>query len=386
MNNDYALALAGGGTRGAFQVGAWKAIKELDLNIVAISGTSIGAVNGAMMIQGDGDLLEKIYNDIDIDNIVQTKKTADINNNIFNVKNIFAFANDFVKERGLSNAPLRMMLENNLDVRRIYDSQIDFGISTFSVDNLKQLDVFKEDIEINDLIDYILASACLPIFKIQKIGEKKFLDGGVTNNLPIEMLAKKGYKRILAIDLEGHGIKKPYKNNDIYFKIIRPSQPLGGLLDFNKSKIKLNIKMGYLDTLKAFAKLQGNYYYFEPDEFKKLLDQFSLQTIAGLEFAAREYGIQRYQIFTKRDFLKAIAKRHKQATEEFSLLKNSITSIKAVKDEIAKTKDIPNKSFVLCYFTAMVKRDPLFYTRKETLLFTEYIDAGRALLELENSN
>lgn len=384
MKNDYALALAGGGTRGAFQVGAWKAIKELELDIVAISGTSIGAVNGAMMIQDDGDLLEDIYNGIEIDHIMQTASSVDTTKNMFNIKNIFALANDFVKQRGLSNAPLRLMLENNLDVNRIYDSVIDFGISTFSIDNLKELDVFKEDIERDDLIDYILASACLPIFKIQKIGEKKFLDGGVTNNVPVKMLADKGYKRILVIDLEGPAIKKSFKSKDVYIKTIHPSQSLGGLLDFDKKKIRQNIKMGYLDTLKSFARLQGNYFYFEVDEFKKLLDEFSLQTIAGLEFAAKEYGIKRYQIFNKWDFLRAIAKRHKQATEEFLLLKQSLPGVKSAINEFGKSKDVPNKCFILCYFTEMVRRDPLYHTTKEAAIFTDYTNAGRALLDFEN--
>jgi NTE family protein len=384
MKNDYALALAGGGTRGAFQVGAWKAIKELDLDIVAISGTSIGAVNGAMMIQGDGELLEEIYNGIEIEHIIQTNSPVDTNRNMFNIKNVFALANDFVKERGLSNAPLRMMLENNLDVSRIYDSKIDFGISTFSVDNLSELDLFKEEIEKDDLIDYILASACLPIFKIQKIGDKKFLDGGVTNNIPVKMLAQKGYKRILVIDLEGPALKKSFKNKDVYIKTIHPSQSLGGLLEFDKKKIKLNIKMGYLDTLKSFARLQGNYFYFDVDEYKMLLDEFSLQTIAGLEFAAKEYGICRYQIFTKRDFLKAVSKRHKQAMEEFLLLKQSFSGIKSAINEFGKSKDVPNKCFILCYFTEMVRRDPLYHATKEAAIFTEYTNAGRALLDFEN--
>ena len=39
---DYALVLAGGGTKGAYQVGVWKALKELNINVKAIAGTSIG--------------------------------------------------------------------------------------------------------------------------------------------------------------------------------------------------------------------------------------------------------------------------------------------------------------------------------------------------------
>ena len=49
----YAIALAGGGSKGIYQIGAWKALKELGIEFVAITGTSIGAINGAFMVQGD---------------------------------------------------------------------------------------------------------------------------------------------------------------------------------------------------------------------------------------------------------------------------------------------------------------------------------------------
>ena len=42
MKRRYGLVLAGGGTKGAYEVGAWKALKELDVEITAIVGTSSG--------------------------------------------------------------------------------------------------------------------------------------------------------------------------------------------------------------------------------------------------------------------------------------------------------------------------------------------------------
>ena len=52
------LVLSGGGARGAYQIGAWSALRELGLEsqINVITGSSIGAINGALMAQGDYDL------------------------------------------------------------------------------------------------------------------------------------------------------------------------------------------------------------------------------------------------------------------------------------------------------------------------------------------
>ena len=50
---EYGLVLAGGGTRGAYQVGVWKALQELNIKIKGIVGASIGALNGALFLQND---------------------------------------------------------------------------------------------------------------------------------------------------------------------------------------------------------------------------------------------------------------------------------------------------------------------------------------------
>ena len=47
------LVLAGGGSRGAYQIGVWQALRELDFQIQAVAGTSVGALNAAMVAQED---------------------------------------------------------------------------------------------------------------------------------------------------------------------------------------------------------------------------------------------------------------------------------------------------------------------------------------------
>ena len=48
-----ALVLGGGGAHGAYQIGVWQALKEHDINFEIITGTSVGALNGALILQGD---------------------------------------------------------------------------------------------------------------------------------------------------------------------------------------------------------------------------------------------------------------------------------------------------------------------------------------------
>ena len=52
-NKTYAIALEGGGARGAYEIGVWKALDEAGIRFDAVAGTSVGALNGAMMAMGD---------------------------------------------------------------------------------------------------------------------------------------------------------------------------------------------------------------------------------------------------------------------------------------------------------------------------------------------
>lgn len=52
LNKEYALVLDGGGARGAYQIGAWKALRESGVKIYAVAGTSVGALNGALICMG----------------------------------------------------------------------------------------------------------------------------------------------------------------------------------------------------------------------------------------------------------------------------------------------------------------------------------------------
>lgn len=65
-----AIALAGGGTKGAYQVGAWKAMRELGIPFDIVTGTSIGSVTAALMVQGDFDRAWELWTHITEDQIM----------------------------------------------------------------------------------------------------------------------------------------------------------------------------------------------------------------------------------------------------------------------------------------------------------------------------
>ena len=51
----------------------------------------------------------------------------------------------YSKQKGLDNTPLRKTIEENININEIYNSNIDFGIMTYSVNNKSPIEKFKND-------------------------------------------------------------------------------------------------------------------------------------------------------------------------------------------------------------------------------------------------
>lgn len=368
MSESFALAFAGGGTRGAYQVGACNAISESDINITAVTGTSIGAINGAFAAVGDTGLLEELYDNIKPDQILDNSLDLDFDKDIFHISNFFKLSGGFIKSGGYRNTPLRKLLEDNLDIDRLYDSEREYGMVTFEIGAAQVIERFKDEIPKEQMIDHILASASLPIFKAQRIKSKIYTDGGIANNLPVNMLIRRGYKSIIAVDLHGIGIIPPIEKNDVYIKTIRPTVSLGGLMEFNSVRMKRNKLMGYLDTRKALGSLQGEMYFFEPDQYSNLISSFNVRTLISLEAAAEILGLEKYNIFSAEDFLKSIYDlfNKEQAAKEDSKLNVSA-----------------NKKRLLVRMVNQAKSSPLHNTGIESAIFTDVSEAALAILELE---
>jgi len=280
----FGLVLEGGGARGAYHVGAYKAIKELNIEIGGIAGTSIGAINGAMMVQGDYELLEKIWLSVDSYELfdLDEKTVEDLRN--FNLRNInFSYllhqSKEILSNRGLDTSRIRELFDYYIDEDKIRSSNIDFGIVTVNLTDKKPMELMKEDIPEGKLIDFLIASANLPAFRIEEMDGKKYLDGGFYNNLPIDILANKGYKNIIAVRTLAIGIIRKAKIKDLNIIFIQPVESLGsmlGALDFNRERAEEYINLGYYDAMKVFKKLKGFKYYCIPFEgnFINILTDF----------------------------------------------------------------------------------------------------------------
>ena len=61
LEKEYGIVLEGGGARGAYQIGVWKALREAGMKIKGVAGTSVGALNGALICMDDLGKAEEIW-------------------------------------------------------------------------------------------------------------------------------------------------------------------------------------------------------------------------------------------------------------------------------------------------------------------------------------
>ncbi|MDF2673740.1 MAG: patatin-like phospholipase family protein [Clostridiales bacterium] len=265
--NGYGVVLGGGGAKGGYEIGVWKALRSLNIPIEAVTGTSVGALNGAIIVQDDFETAYKLWTSLSIESVISVEREiAAVEENKKKYKSLLETIKNSFLSGGMDVTPLKKMLLDIVDEDKIRNSNMDFGIVTFSLTDFKPVRIFKEDIPKGQMVDYLLASSCFPAFKRYEIDDKKFIDGGVYDNIPISLMMEKGIKNIIVVDVSGPGISRKVDTKDTNIIYIKNSEDLGGVLDFNSERSKNNIELGYLDTLKAFKKLRGYKYYLTPDE------------------------------------------------------------------------------------------------------------------------
>lgn len=299
------LVLEGGGTKGAYQIGAYKALKDLGIEFNGVTGTSIGALNGAYIVQNDIEVMEDIWLKYDYTHFMNIDeesynryKNIDFTTKNFNT--VIELMNKARKHNGIDISPFKELLSNTINEEIIRNSKKDFGLVTVYWDKkIMPQPMYLEQIPNGRLIDYLIASASLPIFKLDTIDEKLYLDGMFFDNMPISLLEEKGYNDIVVVRLVDDflGRKNLSKHQNLNITTIIPSQYLGGSLNKDKDSVQKNINLGYLDTMKVFNRYDGIKYYFNVNykydedycfhKFKNL-DEETIKEISNLLGIKRE--------------------------------------------------------------------------------------------------
>ena len=271
LEKEYGIVLEGGGARGAYQIGVWKALREAGMKIKGVAGTSVGALNGALICMDDLGKAEEIWGNMTYSTVFNVDDSMIGKLKKFGVRSmkVTDAAAEFRRlfsDRGLDIAPLKKLLEETVDEERIRRSPRDFCAASFSVTDRKEEDFDVKAAPPGTIKDIMMASAYFPGFKQEKLGGKTYLDGGSVNNMPVDLLTDRGYKDIIVIRLYGIGVdRRRFMDipEDVTVHEIAPRRNLGGILEFDSARTRKNMKLGYFDGLRFLYGLCGRTYYLD---------------------------------------------------------------------------------------------------------------------------
>jgi NTE family protein len=204
------LVLSGGGAKGFAHIGVLKVIDSLGIKIDYIAGTSMGAVIGALYATGySGIQLEAIFNSQDFDELIndnfprESKSFYERENSEKYVVSLpfskFKITLPSALSRGQNvyNLLYQLMLPVN-DIRDFEKLPIPFFCIATDIETGESLILEK-----GRLAEAVTASSALPsLFQPVTIDDRILVDGGVTNNFPVEELRAKGIDIIIGVDVQ----------------------------------------------------------------------------------------------------------------------------------------------------------------------------------------
>ncbi len=346
LSKEYGLVLDGGGARGAYQIGAWKALAEAGVKLNAVAGTSVGALNGALICMGDIEKAENIWREMTFSSVMEVDD--EWMERLFQKQTtIKEFLNEgwrMLKDGGVDVTPLRELIHETVNEEAIRGCGKEFCLLTFSLSEFKELDLSIDDIPEGLLEDFLLASAYLIGFKNERIQGKKYIDGGVVNNVPLNSLVKRGYEDIIAVRIYGPGreprVRMP-KESEKYE--IAPRVKLGSIIEFSGKRSRQNLVIGYYDAKRMLYGLEGTIYYLEQThdegyyeeflaglrEIEKAEIGFVLKLTIGfkskelfmgmLEAAAKLLKVPKYQIYTVDQLYDTVYKKYEALNDQMNL-------------------------------------------------------------------
>lgn len=334
----WALVLGGGGAKGAYHLGVWQALCEMNIEVDFICGTSIGAINAAMICQGSFEELQSVWGNITIEEVVDLSDIDILGQKLFDIKNLKNVAEKALGS-GLEMSPLRAILDEYIDEERVRTSDMEFALVTCRASDLEEIALTKADIPHGRLVDYLMASASIPGFKPAVIDGEAYYDGGVRNNLAFDIPVEQGKKDIIIVDIGGPGVVKPRNFVGINAVEIKVSENVIGLMEFTPEAIEKAIKMGYYDCYKTFSRLEGSIYNFNIGDYKRARLLYSANILEGIEIAGEILGIDKFKVYSIESFINGVVTLFEKAQNSGSANDDVKNLIRITEEILAGNED-----------------------------------------------
>lgn len=182
-----ALMLAGGGARGILQVGYLKAWLELGLQYETLYCSSVGALNGLLLHQGEFDKLEDLWLNIKTDDVYLF--------NAFTLWNMFT-----PKACVFDSSPLYKLIKKYVNYDKLAANKTKMVINTTDFTNWKPYSLDIHSLNKDNIADFLRASSSPPLaFEPVHFENKILVDAGIINNYSINSAAKDGHDTMVVM-------------------------------------------------------------------------------------------------------------------------------------------------------------------------------------------
>jgi serine protease len=243
------LVLEGGGMRGLFSAGVLDALLELkELSVNGIVGVSSGALFGVNYVSKQKERAVR-YN----------KKYAD-DKRYMGLHSWITTGNAVNKDFAFYELPYKLDVFDNETFKK---AKTDFYVVMTNVESGKPEYVLIEDAFAQ--MEYLRATSALPFAsKIIEINGKKYLDGGISDSIPIDFCESLGYDKIIAVLTRPEGTYKEDKLGFLYKLVYRKYPNLVNSL--------LNMATDYEKVLAKIKDLEnkGKIFVVRPPEVLKI--------------------------------------------------------------------------------------------------------------------
>jgi NTE family protein len=267
------LVFAGGGAKGAYQMGVWNAIRTfgIDAYISAVSGTSIGAMNAYLYASGNMDMGLKLWSSIKKEDILY-----------FDPDEFALFFEQFAKRFGkgketdgtpwftrrqlnlFSRERLVEMLESVITDPALPTTPIDCYATCYCCESQSAVNYKLNKKTKQEAVTILTATSAIPgAYSPVEMQGKHYYDGGMGENVPVSPLYEKGYRNFIVVYLAQRDYIEKSRYPGSHFVEIVPSLNLGdfftGTLNFHQEAIADHLQQGYNDAKDIFSRYQNVY-------------------------------------------------------------------------------------------------------------------------------
>ncbi len=210
-----AFVLGGGGVLGAAEVGMLRALFERDIAPDLVLGTSVGALNGAMVAR-DPTLAV-------IDRMAELWTGAAENGDVYGDRRLRTVRRAVTTGTHIYSAkPMTERLRDEFGDLTFEELPVRFQVCAASIERAAE-----HWFDSGPVVDAIVASAAVPgLLPPARVGDEHFLDGGIVNSIPVGRAVQLGARRIFVlqvgrIDRPLKPPRKPWEVARVSFEIAR---------------------------------------------------------------------------------------------------------------------------------------------------------------------